>query len=87
MVVSVTRTLSYTFGMMIILPIKQPLLQVLLTVQFIMVIHRNFTFEIHYTIMLKAFNDLSAAGYAHSLNNTNKINTFEQCLTEIKAIH
>ena len=49
--------------------------------------HRNFTLETDYTIMLKAFNDLSAAGSAHALNGTKKINAFEQVLKDPQAIH
>ena len=36
--------------------------------------------------MSKALNDLSAAGYAHALNDT-KINKFEQSLKDPQAIH
>ena len=39
-----------------------------------MAISRNSTLETYYTIMSKAFNYLDAAGSAHVLNNTNKIN-------------
>ena len=35
----------------------------------IMVIHINSTLETYYKIILKAFNDLAAAGYAHALND------------------
>ena len=48
---------------------------------------RNFTLETHYTIQLKAFNDLSTAGSAHGLNDTKKINAFEQGLKDPQAIH
>ena len=37
--------------------------------------------------MLKAFNDLSASGSAHALNNKHEINTSEQGLKNPQAIH
>ena len=39
---------------------------------------RNVILETYYTIMSKAFNDLSAAGSTHALNNTKKINAFNK---------
>ena len=52
-----------------------------------MVIHRNFTLETYYTIMLKDFNNLVVAGSVHALNDTRKINAFEQGLKYPQAIH
>ena len=48
---------------------------------------RNFTLETYYTIMLKVFNDLFAPGSAHDLNDTKKINVFEQILKAPQDIH
>ena len=48
---------------------------------------RNFTLENYYTIMQKAFNDLSAAVYDNALNGTKKINAFEEGLKDPQAIH
>ena len=39
---------------------------------------RNFIFESYYTIILKAFNGLSASGSAHALNNTEKYMHFNK---------
>ena len=47
----------------------------------------TFTLDNHYTIMAKDLTDLSAAGSAHALNNTKKINAFEQGLKDPQAIH
>ena len=41
---------------------------------------RNFTLETYDTIMSKSFNDLYADGSVHTLNDTKKINSFEQGL-------
>ena len=48
---------------------------------------RNFTIETYYTITLKAFNDLSAPGSSHVLNDTQKINAFEKGLKYPQAMN
>ena len=48
---------------------------------------RNFTLETYYTITLKAFNDLAAAGSTHALIHTKEMNAFEQVLKDSQAIH
>ena len=37
--------------------------------------------------MSKELNDLAGEGYDHALNNTKKINAFEQGLKDLQAIH
>lgn len=47
---------------------------------------QNFTLETYYSIMSKAFNDLEAAGPAHSLSEQQKITKFKQGLKDPNAI-
>ena len=47
---------------------------------------QHFTLENYYSIMAKAFNDLSQAGPAHSLSEQQKITKFEGGLRDEKAI-
>ena len=48
---------------------------------------RNYTLENYYMIMLESFNYLAAARSACVLNDTKKINSFEQGLKDPQAIH
>lgn len=48
---------------------------------------QNFTLEIYYSIMAKAFNDLETADPAHSLSEQQKITKFDQGLKDPTAIN